>query len=231
MFNNSLTIEEKLFTALLPEKTHSYQPVPHSQLVAMIQEKLYQNNFPVNSIKYSANHDYSQMFGVINIGNGNNEQTMNIGFRNSYDKSLAVGLVAGSTVIVCSNLMFAGDIRILRKHTNGVYNDLENMIQSVVGMTAQQFERLQIDTERMKGIEISKIEMAEIAGKMFINDNLINSHQMSIIKKEINFSDTFTDPSLWTLYNHLTESLKVSHPSERMQKQTKVHEYVMQLAE
>ncbi len=229
MSNQKEIIEETLFAVPVPEKTHSYQPVAHAILVSAIKEKLYKHDMRIEKTHYTSNGNASQMFGVMNIARGNGEQLMNIGFRNSYDKSLAVGLVAGATVIVCSNLMFKGDIKTLRKHTTGVFNDLDNIVESVVLGAAEQFDRIQIDSEKMKLVELTKKQMAEIAGRLFINENLINSTQMGIIKREINFSDEFTDPSLWTLYNHFTESLKVTAPALRMQKQIAVHGRMLQL--
>ena len=64
---------------------------------------------------------------------------------------------------------------------------------------------------------------------MFINDNLITSTQLNIIKKEILYSENFIDPTLWSFYNHCTEALKVAHPAEVLQSHIKLHDYVLEL--
>ena len=226
-----MTILEKhdIINAALPAKTHSYTPVSNRQLLETIEEKLYKHNLPIINERFNGNGNMNQMFGVYTIGMGNGEQQMNIGFRNSYDKSLAVGLVAGATVIVCSNLMFKGDIKMLRKHTNGVFNDLSDMIEKVIGTTEIEFEEIQDDTQHMKSLPMSRQFMAETAGRMFINDSIINATQMGIIKREINFSDKFRELSKWDFYNHCTEAMKVSHPSEVMQSHIKLHNYIMEV--
>lgn len=59
-----------------------------------------------------------------------------------------------------------------------------------------------------------------------LND-LITSTQLGIIKRELNeptFKD-FTDPTVWSLYNHITYSLKEAHPSQYMKQHINVHKF------
>jgi hypothetical protein len=66
---------------------------------------------------------------------------------------------------------------------------------------------------------------AEFAGRMFIEDELVNSTQLSILKKEINFSENFKDENVRCFYNHVTEALKKTHPSQVMSSHLEVHKY------
>jgi hypothetical protein len=95
-----------------PEKTLSYVPLPHQDLVNTIKTTSCQMLGDYEMIKenYSIAKDGNQLFGTIAFRNSNTERLLNIGFRNSYDKSLSVGLLSGAEVIVCSNLEFSGDI-------------------------------------------------------------------------------------------------------------------------
>ncbi len=117
----------------------------------------------------------------------------------------------------------------LRKHTNGVFNDLSDMIEKVIGTTEVEFEEIQYDTLHMKALPMSRQFMAETAGRMFINDGMINATQMGIIKREINFSDKFREFTKWDFYNHCTEAMKTAHPSETMQSHIKLHNYMMEV--
>ena len=134
------TTKEALFGVALPDTTQTYMPVPNEVLVEAIAERLDKRNMRVVSERYDSNRDLTQMFGCMSIDTGDSNQRMSIGFRNSYDKSLAVGLVAGSMVIVCSNLCFAGDIKLLRKHTSGVFNDLYALVDNVIEYAEQEYE-------------------------------------------------------------------------------------------
>ena len=73
-------------------------------------------------------------------------------------------------------------------------------------------------------------QMGELAGRMFINDNLITATQMGIIKNEIHFSEHFKNLTKWDFYNHCTEALKISHPGAVMQSHINLHQYIMETA-
>ncbi len=214
----------------VPERTHSYTPVPHMILLNTIKEKLDKHNLIITQSRYAANFHGKQMFGVYDLNIGGSDTNLNIGFRNSYDKTLPVGLVAGGTVIVCSNLMFKGEIKALRKHTKNVYNDLDTLIENVISTSVYQYEQLTEDKEKMKLKLLSKTEMAELAGRLYVEEKIISPTQMSILADEIRNSELFSDNTLWDFYNHTTEALKKSHPSKLIPSHIKAHEFVIQFA-
>lgn len=219
-----------VISAPIPPKTHSYTPVPNEVLIEMIKEKLDRLNYAIEAERYEMNRTQSQIFGVMELKDGDNGMRMNLGFRNSYDKSLSVGFVAGATVIVCSNLMFEGEIKIMRKHTNRVFKDLGDLIEDAVEVIDHNFEILNRDSHQLKALPMGKTEMARLAGQFFIEEDLITSSQLNVVKREINDSPLFTGETVWDFYNHLTEGCKVGHPSTRMRQQIDVHRRVLELA-
>jgi hypothetical protein len=60
-----------------------------------------------------------KMFGAWDIAQrGNEDMTWAVGIRNAMDKSMCIGLMAGTRVFVCDNLAFSSDgVVIKRKHT------------------------------------------------------------------------------------------------------------------
>lgn len=220
----------EVINAPTPKKTHSYTPVPNQVLIDEVKENLYKANYNIVKESYQMNPKQTQLFAVMELADGTNGMHMNIGFRNSYDKSLSVGFVAGATVIVCSNLMFEGDIKIMRKHTNRVFKDLGDLIEDAVEVIDENFEIINRDSEQLKALPMSKTEMAKTAGQFFIEEDLITSTQLNVIKREINGSPLFTGETVWDFYNHLTEGCKVNQPTRRMNQQIELHKRVLQLA-
>jgi len=216
--------------APIPQKTYSYTPVPNQVLIEEVKERLYKQNYNIVNEAYQMNPKQTQLFAVMELADGTNGMHMNFGFRNSYDKSLSVGFVAGATVIVCSNLMFEGDIKIMRKHTNRVFSDLGDLIEDAVEVIDGNFEIINRDSEQLKARPMSKNEMAKIAGQFFIEENLITSTQLNVIKREINGSPLFLGETVWDFYNHLTEGCKINQPTRRMNQQIELHKRVLQLA-
>jgi len=79
------------------------------------------------SEEYGLGSGDSKMFGVLRFSpNGRADFTRALGIRNSHDKSLAVGLTAGISVLVCSNLSFGGEEVVHRKHTSKI--EIESLI-------------------------------------------------------------------------------------------------------
>jgi hypothetical protein len=223
------TTLHELLMAPVPMGTGSYQPVSNFALVEMVKEGLDKKGMKILNERYSANALLTQMFAVYEIAETDGEQRLMVGFRNSYDKSLAVGLVSGSSVIVCSNLMLKGDIKILRKHTNGVFNDLSALIHQTIDISYEELESNIKTAQDLKQIEMPRHEMARAAGEMFISKNLITSDQLNIMKREINTSQNFTGETRWDFYNHLTEALKKNHPSTAMQRHIEAGNYILNL--
>lgn len=213
----------------VPKDTASYVAISHGSLVDAVYEHLDKAGFVVKDEKIQLAKFGNQMFGTVTCTTGDTEQDMTIGFRNSYDKSIPVGIVAGNRVIVCSNLMFKGDVKQMRKHTGSVRKELDFLVSQGVDYMVDQFEKIRLDTIRMKDVELTKRTTAELIGRMYIEENLITSTQVNIIKDQLTNSKLFTGESVWDLYNHTTEALKTSHPSTIMKDHIKVHNFMLEL--
>ena len=220
------TTKELLFATPVPIITDTYMPVPNKVLVEALSERLDKKNMKIITERYDSNRDHTQMFGVFGIDVGGETQQMSIGFRNSYDKSLAVGLVAGSVVLVCSNLCFGGEIKLLRKHTAGVFNDLYNLIDEVIDYAQIEYENMVADSEKFIQVDCDREMMAKLAGKMFVQEDLLTTTQINTLKKHINGSENFPEGNLWSFYNHTTEALKTAHPLHVMQKHVNMHAFL-----
>ena len=79
----------------------------------------------------------------------------------------------------------------------------------------------------MKQIELTKRSSAELVGRMFLEEEIIQSTQMCIIKREMdNPSFDYGAPgSMWELYNHTTLAMKELHPSLWMNQHMKAHSF------
>ena len=220
----------------VPERTETYIPVSHQELVTKIKEagtkhygvSPYQENLEVN-------HRGQQMFGSLTFHHGSSlsgsGMDRSIGFRNSYDKTLPVGVCGGAQVTVCSNLMFVGDIIKMRKHTQNVEEDLDKLIQKLFEDVDNRYELAREDASFMGDIPFSDKQVADYFGQLFVNEGVLNSPQLTKSTKEWFESPVFTGRTLWSAYNACTEALKSAHPSNALEKYTKLHtftkEYVL----
>ncbi len=82
----------------VPEPTLSYKPVPYDRFVEEVELHVPRFGLKVQSTEFALTRVGRQMFGVLTCTNGHvpGDYAMAIGLRSSYDRSLAVGLVAGT---------------------------------------------------------------------------------------------------------------------------------------
>ena len=116
-----------------PEATATWQPIPHGTLVSRVQDTLERSGLIVAEEAHGVTADGNRYFGLLRIkaesviGDGGDFGLV-VGVRNSHDKSFPAGLVVGASVFVSDNLSFSGEIKIARKHTVRIMDDLPNLI-------------------------------------------------------------------------------------------------------
>ena len=214
----------------VPEQTETYIPVSHQELVTKIKEAgtKHYNTSPFET-KLEINHRGQQMFGSMTFHDGSqlsgSGMNRSIGFRNSYDKTLPIGVCGGASVFVCSNLMFTGDIIKMRKHTQNVEDDLDILIQKLFDDVDRRYDKSVQDSLAMKGIGFSDKEMGDYLGQLFVNQHVLNGSQLNKAAKEWFESPVFKERTLWSAYNACTEALKTSHPMNALEKYTKLHKF------
>ncbi len=148
-----------------------------------------------------------------------------IGFRNSYDKTLPIGVCGGASVFVCSNLMFTGDIIKMRKHTQNVEEDLDILIQKLFDDVDRRYDESVEAKKHLQEIEFSDRDTGNYLGQLFVNQGVLNGAQLNKATKEWFESPVFTERTAWSAYNACTEALKAAHPMNALEKYTKLHTF------
>ena len=113
--------EQQVMAIRPPEFTNTWHPIAHSTLITALNTAIGQEGIEILNKRYSLNTSGSKMFGVWELSDSENHGVSGmLGFRNSTDKSFALGLCAGSVVFVCDNLAFSGEFMEFRRHTSGL---------------------------------------------------------------------------------------------------------------
>ncbi len=142
----------------VPDPTPSYHPVPYGRFVEEVELHVPRFGLTVRSSQYALAREGSQMFGVLTCTNGHDagDYALAIGFRNSYDRSLSVGLVAGTRVFCCDNLAFSGEVQMHRKHTANVFRDLPDLIYRMLSQVAVLKARTDEEIAAMRVLTVSE---------------------------------------------------------------------------
>lgn len=219
----------------VPEQTETYIPVSHQELVTKIKEAgtKHYNTSPFET-KLEVNHRGQQMFGSMTFHDGSqltgSGMNRSIGFRNSYDKTLPIGVCGGASVVVCSNLMFTGDIIKMRKHTQNVEDDLDKLIQKLFDDVDRRYNEAVADRETMSEIHFSDTDAGNYLGQLFVNEGVLNGAQLKKATDEWFNSSAFTERTAWSAYNACTEALKSAHPMNALEKYTKLHTFTKEFS-
>ncbi len=221
---------EQLTEVPLPEETRSYKPVAHHDLVNTLSSMAANllPEFKLHSTQLGLTRDGAQLFGVHTFQNGDSALGLSIGFRNSYDRSLSVGIAVGASVFVCDNLVLTGDLTVLRKHTTNVLDDIDGLALSAIYKSRRAFDQVKRDAEVMKQIPMSDDEAYRMLGFIY-GRGIINPRQIPVVKKEWlePSHDAFEDRNLWSFYNAVTESLKTSPPQSILERHLAIHKQLM----
>lgn len=222
-----LITKDQLDLIKVPEATDSYVPVSHYALadkVATISMDILRD-YSLIGETYAVARKGNQMFALLKFKNDNKEMGLSVAFRNSYDKSMSVGLAIGAQVFVCDNLALHGDIAVMKKHTKNVWSELEDLAIASLYKAHKNFEKVVIDSQRMKGIALTDDEAYRLMGYLYGHD-LVSPRQLTVLKDEWMkpSHEEFKERNLWSLFNATTESLKSCPPTVIMEKHAGVYQ-------
>ena len=228
------TTKEFVLNAELPQQTRTYKPVSHQQLIDLTLESIHQAGFQLDKELYSAYNAGSIANGRYTISNvADNEMQLQIGWQNSYDKTLSLKFAIGTQILICQNGCVSGDYGAFKKkHIGSVQEFTPTAITEYIKQAGEAFKKLQQDREAMKQIEITKRVKAELIGRLMFEEELISSIQMNIIGKELQAPthDYGAPDSMWELYNFTTYAMKETHPRFWISDHVKAHNFFVNAA-
>lgn len=210
----------------LPPETDSYTPVSHyhlaDKLLTISRDIL--TDFTLVGEKYALARQGQQMFAFLQFKNSETDMGLALGFRNSYDRSMSVGLAVGASVFVCDNLSLTGDIAIMRKHTKNIWTSLEDLAISTVYKSQKNFQKLVCDADKMKRFNMEDLDSFSLMGILF-GKEIISPRQMTVVKDQWLKPDhpDFQPRNAWSFYNACTEALKTCPPVTIMEKHLQLH--------
>lgn len=221
-----IVTKDQLDLIRIPETTDSYVPVSHyhlaDKLLTLSTEIL--RDYVLVGETYAIARQGNQMFAVLKFKREESDIGLSIAFRNSYDRSMALGIAMGATVFVCDNLALYGDIVVMRKHTKNVWNELEDTAIATLYKSQRNFEQISADAALLKKQRLRKDEAFRFMG-MLLGYNIISLRQFTVVKKEWlrPSHPEFEERTMWSFFNAATESLKTCPPVTIMEKHAQAY--------
>ena len=212
--------EADLASVEVPDATPSYHPVPYGRFIEEVELHIPRFGLSVRSKQFALGREGSQMFGVLTCQNGkpDSDYALAIGLRNSYDRSLAVGLTFGSRVFCCDNLAFNGEVTMHRKHTANVFRDLPDLIYRMLSQVSVMRERTDREIAAMKGRELPPAHAHHLMVEAIRGHVLPASRLPKLLEawEEPRYAE-FVPRTAWSLFNAFTEVQKAAGARAQME--------------
>jgi DNA polymerase III delta prime subunit len=181
--------------------------------------------------EYAVSPDGMKVFGVLDLETQMEGCRFSIGFRNSHDKSLRLGLTAGLRVFVCSNMAFSGDFTpVLAKHTKSF--NLIDTLSVGVDRIQRNFEPLQRQVELWRKTQITDDTARLIFYSAFVDGELEAPRSLLPEVHRLYFEPQYPEFSartMWSLSNAFTSAFKKLDPVPQFKATAKLGGFLAQL--
>lgn len=221
--------EEMLRSVELPTRTVSYTPVPNDLIFDILHEQLNKYDLHVKQSDLTMSPNGNRFIGLFDIESNDLELGYRVGFKNSYDGSMAFGMGVGSVVWLCSNGMVHGEISNKKIHRGNADKEVEEMIKISLEEYQQKHDENHRVKEILKEIKCVNEDVFKIMGEVCYN-GIMNGNELNRFKKEIVSSELFQNMTdnpdgimAWDLYNHGTEVLKKASYNSYFEKHNELH--------
>lgn len=218
---------DKIARTPTPEATETWFPIAHTTLIEQVRAGLSNVGLSVVQEAHSLTKEGNRYFGLLQVSRAGQDRTdygYVLGLRNSHDKQFPAGLVLGSQVFVCDNLAFSGEIRIARRHTKNIIDDLPILVGGAVGLLNQRWNRMNDRIERYKQTEFSNAR-AHDAVIRALDAGACTTTQIPEILAQWRTPKhpEFQPRTAWSLFNAFTEVAKGSSLVALPARTTRLH--------
>jgi len=202
---------DKLRKIKTPGDTPTWKPVAHHDIFESFAKLLQRRKFKLIDAKHTLSHEGRRYFGVINIARASDDFHLSVGIRNSHDKFLAAGAVAGSRVVVCSNLVFSGEHKFTERHIGDVRGKLDAHVGGIIDQLVTDY-----DVQDLRFASYQEREVTEAEANDFfirsIDAGVVAASDLPHVIKQWRTPDhpefAADGKTAWRLFNAYTDFFK-----------------------
>jgi hypothetical protein len=222
--------EQYLRSIALPTHGKRYQVISHGHIIDQTRNELTTAGFDIKTELYKTTLDGQIAQGIYHLNHASDpEMGLMFAWSNSYNKMMRFKCAVGAHVFVCMNGVVSGDLaNFKRKHTGTALTDVNNNITTQISGAKEYYNNLIADKEMFKQVVLSKKDQASIVGRLYLDEEIITLTQVGMVKRELetpSYNYNVDPNSAWSLYNHVTLSLKDSHPMRYLSDHQKLHSF------
>lgn len=199
-----------------------HRPYSFDQYVTNVEESLDRVGFDVVDQEYEVSPDHAKFFGAMEIAPrtvsgevlNDAEYKVLVGLRGSHDQSIPRGLVLGSKVTVCSNLLFSGNIANFNtKQTTFIHRRLPGLISESIGHIPELAQKQEDKFNAYKEYQFKTPRLGDAALVEIFRQGGLSAAQLGKAVREwdqptYEAHTKYGKHSAWCLINSVTEALK-----------------------
>ena len=210
----NLVEREQLASVKTPDRTDSFVPISHSFLVDETLAALDRAGYSVTEEKHALARFGQRYFGGFQISGpdiSSDSRKLVLGLRNAHDKSFAASMCIGNRMLVCENLCFSSDVKLARRHTTNILRDIPRVLSEGIGRLLSHWTDMETRINRYQATEIGFDEACALAVNL-AESKALPARDVFAVTQEFKSPrhPEFNTPTLWNLYNSVTENLKGS---------------------
>lgn len=205
--------------------TDTHYPIHHKTFTDLVINKVQSLNYTINEARYGIDK-HGDMFGYLKLDKDTERNgTFNhvIGLRNSHCQRFSAALAAGSSVMVCDNLAFSGDIEVGHKHTKNIMDKLPGRIDTMMQEIQDNWQSQAKRYDAYAATELSSNGYGKLLWNAIDQGAISGSKAQKVINEYMApRHEDFEDRNAWSLFNAFTEILKES-PTMLRQRSIQLH--------
>lgn len=211
-----------------PESTISYTPVSNQLIIETALEQLDKQGFNLVGEFYKQSTQNKFVGGLILDSQdtipGHNFE---FAFKNSYDKTMSIGLALGQNTFICSNSSVSAEFTLKRVHTGAADKIVIEYIQETIKEMHDHYFKMIQHFHSWSDIEVTKRLCAEVGGRLYLEERILSPHQLSVLRDELK-EESFNygvENTLYNLYEACTHSLKSEPPLTFINAHAKLNQF------
>ena len=194
-----------------PEPTETWYPIPHKAMLDQVTSAISNNGLVIGEQAHALSKNGDRYFGLMEVTRHEaaDDFCMVLGMRNSHDKTFPAALALGSSVFVCDNLSFSGEVSIGRKHTRHIMRDLPHVLQNAMGRLMVKWVGQKARYECYKNTGLTDSRVNDFLIKSLDAGVIPNAMITKVLKEwRMPTHPDFDGRNAWSLFNAYTEVLK-----------------------
>jgi len=197
-----------LRSIVTPPRTDTHVPLPHHELVNMVEYALGYHGHEVTQQQFGITPDGARFFGVLILKSDYSDHIDLLGLANSHDKTVALSICFGSSVFVCDNMAFSAETVVKKKHTANSRRMLPATIEEIISPLKQKRVGQNMMFERYKGRDLTDGEADQLIMQMFRRGIINTTRIPDVLEQWENPACDWGDKTAYRLFNGATWSLK-----------------------